>query len=312
MATHTQAANPVESGSVPVCGVLESFLGHVQIFDASRTQVIDVTPKQKLLCGSWISVEDGVAEIRHLKGFEVEVGAHSFAQILDPTSGSNMEKDHFALLRGQMVLKSKTKSTLQVSTANARVKVSQAQAYLIYSTDYNETQLLGIEGQSEIQNRYLETRGIRVSQAQYSTLGFNPNRPTPTQPRVVAMKAVHERLNGIGVSKDLTKVMFGEAKALAQTQMPVTLKSEIPSRGLASVTGHPEFTPPAAPAQDHFSGKVENVISKNAAQNSRKSSHSKSVSMKKQPVSTQDRVPAAQSNEKQKLLKKLSEMVIEE
>ena len=133
LVTQGHAANPVESGGVPVCGVLESFIGHVQLFDASRTQVIDVTPKQKLICGSWVSVEDGIAEISHRSGFDVEVGAHSFIQILDPASGSRLEKDHFTLLRGQMILKSTQKKALQVSTANARVIANQAEAFLLYS-----------------------------------------------------------------------------------------------------------------------------------------------------------------------------------
>jgi len=312
LVTQGHAANPVESGGVPVCGVLESFIGHVQLFDASRTQVIDVTPKQKLICGSWVSVEDGIAEISHRSGFDVEVGAHSFIQILDPASGSRLEKDHFTLLRGQMILKSTQKKALQVSTANARVIANQAEAFLLYSTDYNETQVLGISGQTEIQNRYLETRGIRVSQSQYSTLGFNPNRPTPTQPKVVAMKAIQARLKTMGVSKDLTSQMVGEAKALVQTQLPVSLKSEIPERGLASVSVHPEFQKSVAPTvevKDHFLGQSENVISQSERGRSRVPS--KTVTRTPASVSPK-RAVTSKSEERQQLLKKLSEIKIEE
>ncbi len=332
-----QAATPAESGVIPVCGVLESFNGHVQVFDASRSHVIDVTPHQKLLCGSWVSVEDGVATISHHQGFTVQVGAKSFAQILDPAAGSGQEKDHFTLMRGQMVMKSAGKKSLQVSTANARVIVNQAEAYLIYSTDFNETQVLGISGQTEIQNRYLETRGIRVSQSQYSTLGFNPNRPTPAQPKVVAMKAVQSRLDQMGVSKDLASQMLGEAKALVQTQLPVSLKSEMPERGLASVSEHPEFShrenqssnnssndsrkyaaeESQKESTDYFRGQSENVISNHAPSpvaHAAPKSHANQKFYKKSsrsPASVSNKT-VSPSDEKQKLLKKLSEIEIEE
>jgi hypothetical protein len=310
------ASNPIESGVVPVCGVLESFIGHVQVFDATRSQVVDVMPKQKLLCGSWVSVEDGVAFLSHAQGFEVQIGARSFVQILDPASGSQNDKDHFTLLRGQMVLKSPQKKALQVSTANARVIANQAEAFLLYSTDYNETQVLGISGQTEIQNRYLETRGIRVSQSQYSTLDFNPNRPTPAQPKVVAMKLIQERLQNLGVSKDLSSQMLGEAKALVQTQLPVSLKSDMPERGLASVSEHPEFPreqQKVQPTQDHFLGQSENVISKNTPKVIQRPTvaHGKPMAKgasRRTPAS----VEAKGDSEKQMLLKKLSEIEIEE
>jgi len=238
------ASYPDENAAVIACGRLESFQGSVQVFDTTRTSAIDVKPNQKLQCGDWISVTQGTAVIRHNLGFQVTLGAGSFLQILDPQSGDNPEKDHFALYRGQAVFKSVGRAPeMKVATANARARFRNSEGYLLYSYDFHVSQLVGIAGVSRIENRFLDARPIAVARSQVSSMGELANRVVPRLARTVSMASVKERLARLGVTADMQKQMVERMKTLAETRMPVGLASES-KRSPASVA--PVETPTAS------------------------------------------------------------------
>lgn len=322
LAPSALASHPGESGAVIACGRLESFQGNVQVFDAARTSTIDVKPNQKLQCGDWISVVQGKAIIRHKLGFQVTLGAGSFLQILDPQSGENPEKDHFALYRGQGLFKASEKDPeLKVATANARARFRNSEGYFLYSYDFHVSQLVGIQGRSRLENRFLDARPIAVARSQVTSMGELGSRPVPRLARTVSMASVKERLARLGVTADLQKQMVDQMKVLAETRMPAKLESERSSgeRRPASVA---PVESPSAQSLAHFElsrPKPEHADDENPIPAKRAVSSVRSAGKKSGQVARHEVYPAEESaasrggssreeTEKQRLLRKLSEI----
>lgn len=310
------AAQSHEGGAIIPCGSLQTFTGDVQVFDASRTQVVDVANDRRLQCGDWVAVNQGQATIRHYAGYVVVLGAGSFIQIQDPQAGDNPEKDHFALYRGQAVFKSdQTGKVLKVATANARAKFSASEGYLLYSTDQQISQLVGISGKSVLENRFLDVRPTTVSMSEYASMGELEGRPIPSQARAVSMVSVRERLARLGVKEDVQRQMIDTMRSLAQTKMPVRLEPANPERRIASeLPSHAKNEMPTRPAAAPMSMTAyelsqkpdgEHPISKERRRSP--ASSAKTASWKSEPREAKSRADL----EKERILKELSEIEAE-
>ncbi len=60
-----------ESEKVPICGLLKKSVGNIQILDENRIPIFQSTPRTVLPCGSWVSVNQGWAQIEHSEGVEI-------------------------------------------------------------------------------------------------------------------------------------------------------------------------------------------------------------------------------------------------
>lgn len=218
------AEHTVENGRGIPCGTLVSFLGAVEVFDSSRTHVEDIAYGKKLHCGSWISVEDGLAVIEHTEGFQFYIGKNSFFQILDPQEGNNPDHDHAQLYRGDIVVSAPAKKEARVTTANARARLTNSKAFLFYAENLLETQYVGLEGQSSFENRWVSSGSVTVGVAKISTLGNSETRVHPSDPRLVEHKSIVDRLIALGIPKEINQRLAVITKSESRIRMPVKLK----------------------------------------------------------------------------------------
>ena len=84
------------------CGILENFLGDVQILGVDRSTLIDPKIHAPLPCGTWVSVNRGWAQIRHQNGPHVHLSGQTFVQLNDFRKEGDFKDDHFILYRGQI------------------------------------------------------------------------------------------------------------------------------------------------------------------------------------------------------------------
>lgn len=325
LVTSAHASQSHEGGAIIPCGSLQTFTGDVQVFDASRTQVVDVANDKRLQCGDWVAVNQGQATIRHHAGYVVILGAGSFIQIQDPQGGDNPEKDHFALYRGQAIFKSsRADQELKVATANARAKFKASEGYFLYSTDWQISQLVGISGKSVLENRFLDVRPTVVSTSEYASMGELEGRPIPSQARAVSMASVRERLARLGVKEDVQRQMIDTMRVLAQMKMPTRLEPANPERRIASELPSQLKNESARPSAALAPVPAPELPSMTAYELSQKPDGEHPISRERQ----RQRQPAAQAkaaiwkaeprqpksrtdSEKERILKELSEIEIE-
>ena len=237
-AIQSKAEHPVENGAGVACGELVSFIGKVEVFNSSRTHVEDIHYGKKLNCGDWISVEDGQAVLVHQAGFKLLVGKNTFLQILDPQDGANSGKDHAQLYRGEAVIDANSKNEVRITTANARAKVTRSKSLLLFTETTLETQFVGLEGQSIIENRWISGSDVRVDVAKVSVLGSSDTRIHPSDPKLIDHKSIADRLMSMGVSKELNQRIAVIVKSESRVRMPAKLKVVASNPGQKPADSH--------------------------------------------------------------------------
>lgn len=217
------ASEPVESGAGMKCGVLRSFVGEVQVFDATRTHLGDAAFGTKLNCGDWISVDQGKAVIENLSGATLLVSGGTFIQILDPSSGENPDHAHFALYRGELFLQ--TEKSVQLLTPNGLARIAKGGAFVLYSPTREATQVVGLGAKASLANRFFAERSVPTEFAKVVEFSNPVERLSPDAARIVNAKDLNERLTKLGAKPELLASIEKAAKAGAKIRMPVTLAS---------------------------------------------------------------------------------------
>jgi hypothetical protein len=71
-----------EKSAQGVCGVMQDFMGKVEILDSTRTKILDSNINASFNCGSWVSVKSGWAQIRYRDGQKLRLGHDTLIQVL--------------------------------------------------------------------------------------------------------------------------------------------------------------------------------------------------------------------------------------
>jgi hypothetical protein len=240
--TRALASEPHESGAGKVCGVLRSFEGETQIFDYTRTHLGDASFGTKLHCGDWVSVDKGKATIELSVGAGVLAGENTFFQILDPQSGENPDQAHLALYRGEF-LAQPAKIEIRIVTPNAIGRVAKGGAYVVYASAAEETQIVGLGGETTLENRFFPEPRMTAGFGKVVTFANPVERLLPDQARFVNARDLNERLARLGVPVAVRDMLEKAVKVGSKTKMPVTLATTAKAapKGMIHVAPGGEF-----------------------------------------------------------------------
>ena len=181
----------------PVCALIESFDGAVQILDSSRTQIMEPSRKAPVLCGSWISVErGGWIHLKHRDGHRLSFSSGTFAEIPNNNFDGKYSGEHVVLYRGKVYGEAALGShELKMMTANARAHLGRGTAVLVYDQKQEETQLIALESEAWFENRFAASKRIKVKAGEASSLNFKLLRVIPSAVRAVALASVRSVLS---------------------------------------------------------------------------------------------------------------------
>ncbi len=230
------AEEPVDSGVSPVCGSLDTFNGKVQVFDADRSVIRDVTTGMRIHCGDWVSVESGLAHIRQIQsGAKLTFTAGTFAQVVNAGSTTSSIREHLVLYRGEVYAKQASKEEFRIITPQARVTFSASEGYVLAQDSLGQTQILMVEGRSKIQNRFVEHSPVVVGEGKFSKVGASNNRNLPLDPRFAEPNMMQERLEKFAVAPKKIAALVAMARKSARPALPAKLKGSS-DRRIASVS----------------------------------------------------------------------------
>jgi len=198
-ASNATPARP-RPGPAP-CAVLEDFMGRIEILDESRSRMIQPTLHAGVSCGSWLSIEDGWARLKHRDGHRFHIGPQSFVQLPENNADGKFAGDHLVLFRGQIYADSGIGANeLRVITANARSRIQQGAAVVLFNEKEEESQVIALENSASLENRFSPTKKMIVKAGESSTLNFKLLRVVPSGARAVSVSHLRPVLSDLRVS----------------------------------------------------------------------------------------------------------------
>jgi len=228
----TPSAMAVENTAVlrgtlsTACGEVEAFGGEVQLFDPTRTRVIEVSKKASVPCGGWVSVgpSEGWILVHQRDGYQVNLGTGAFVQFPSAHEGG-AGKDALVVFRGQAYVKSLISgSEIQLITPNARARLGQGTVLFSYQSNESQSQLISLEGRASIENRFAGQRRIQLNPGEASSLDFQSLRVVPSTPQAVSLASVDARLKPLF----LDETSRGEALAAIRKRAERKLAARLP------------------------------------------------------------------------------------
>lgn len=221
---------PAGENAVP-CAILQRFDGEVQVLDATRNQLLKTTLKAGVPCGSWISIREGWAELRHREGHVVKMGPETFMEIYDPRQNpASKSPDQYLLIRGRLWVSSpKGVPNAKVQTANAEVTLTGATALVAYHPDEEETQLMTTDGAASISNRYSPDSSVTTNAGEMSTLNLKLLRVVPTAAAAVNLASLHAVMSGMPIEPKERELAL--AAAQKRIERKFASKLEVSAKG---------------------------------------------------------------------------------
>lgn len=230
--TDAQAREGESPASAPLlCGTLERASGQVQLLDATRTQLIDPSPKMAIPCGTWASIGPGPGWVilRHRNGFRIYAGPGAFFQV------STDERDNLILYRGELYVQSQGAGPeLSVLTANARASLGQGTMVVLFSQAEEESQVIALEHTATIENRFQDSTKVKVRAGEASSLNLKLLRTVPTQPMAVSIAGLKGKLASFPVSAKDEHEAIRATHERQETKFPDPLPPPTGGRSLAS------------------------------------------------------------------------------
>ena len=231
MAPTVASARPEVTASPALrCGTITSLVGTVAILDSDRREFREVAVGGPVYCGDWVSTESGRIQLKLPRVGRVTIGAQTFLQLLDATSGENLEHDDFVLYRGDAYYEGATKGhAVHLVTPNARVTFSEGNHIVSYAEDAHSSQLIALQGASTIENRYLKHPPWKVTGGHFSVLademGKTPSRTLPGTPIVPDPKGLEAKLLALDVPTATRKSILDAVSTLVKHKEVVRLGS---------------------------------------------------------------------------------------
>lgn len=177
------------------CAVLSRFEGDVQILNSTRTELVYTTLRAMIPCGGWITVHQGWARITHKSGVELRLGPETFAELYGAAP-------HAILYRGRMLVESDGGTPeFKAVTANGEITFKRGHALVAYSPGDEETQLIVLENEAHLSNRFVASRKTRVRAGEMSALNLKLLRVVPTNPAAMTTASMKEVLEEMPVSQ---------------------------------------------------------------------------------------------------------------
>ena len=182
------------------CGILESFSGNLQILDSTRSHLLETNVRSPIPCGSWVSVSQGWAQIRHQNGPHVHLGSQTFIQLVDFRKDDQFKDDHLVLYKGQVYVQAGNgEEEFRLVSSGGRARVKRGKIIFIFNTQDDETQLIALENSATLENRFEPTRKIKVHDGEATELNFNMVRVVPGLPRALSISSLKPKLTELRV-----------------------------------------------------------------------------------------------------------------
>jgi len=182
------------------CGILENFMGDVQILDASRTHLIDATHRAAIACGSWVSVNEGWVQIRHQNGPHLHLGRQTYVQFSlrhDATSPESYpeSQDQLTLYRGLIYVQAGGgEEEFRILSASGRARVKHGKIIFLFNSKENESQLIALENSATLENRFESNRKVTLQAGETSELNFTLERIIPSLPKAISIASLKPKL----------------------------------------------------------------------------------------------------------------------
>ena len=223
------------------CGQVTATEGAVLISPSDRTQIIQAHNKSPVPCGAWITIKEGWAQIVLNDGMKFRLSSESFAQILDPA----FEKDQLALIRGQVLVKaSGGMGPYSVVTANSRVKFQDTFGVVVYMSDEEDTQVLGLGAHPlAFENRFSEKNTMKVVRGQISTMSLKQLRTIPSTPEYAAQDTLLAMGEDMQLDAGEVKRLVAEIQPKGQRHLASVVTREPEKRGWIPHTSQDEEAP---------------------------------------------------------------------
>ena len=231
----TVEPSPQASGTheKEICGSLEVFEGDVQILDETRTHLIELKRKAPLPCGCWISSNEGWVHLKHVAGPSLNLGAGSYVQLL----GEKSKTEQVVVYQGQVYADvNGVESVFKLGSALGRVKTQRGKmVYLAGYADHSSSQLIVLEDSAIFENRFEDSRNVKVSEGEMSELRFDLSRVIPQNPTPIAVATLKPKLFDLRIDEKIQSKAFN----LAMKRQERTL-AELGSEGHPKAEKKPE------------------------------------------------------------------------
>ncbi len=255
----TGDAVKAEKSEKELCGSLEVFEGDVQILDDTRTHLIELKRKAPLPCGCWISSNEGWVHVKHSAGPKLNLGAHSYVQLL----GSRSKSEQVVIYQGQVYAEvGAGDGEFKLGSALGRVRVKQGKVvYLSGYTENSSSQLIVLEDSANFENRFEDSRMVAVKEGEMSELRFDLFRVIPQSPTPISVAALKPKLFDLRVDEKVQARAFGLATKRQERTLAEPLV-EAPSQGvggrkIASIPGEGSGSEVGNPAENSKSKKIQ-------------------------------------------------------
>lgn len=236
--------NPGEqSGDLP-CAILEDYAGSLNIMDSSRTHLIESKKKAAIPCGGWISTGAGRAKVSHRDGYEFIVAANTFVQVTENNTDGKHSGDSMVLFKGEVWAKAPAgHPDFRIVTPNARVRIQKGSGIVLFSHAEEDTQLVALDGQQAIENRFSPSASVVTKAGEASHLNLRQMRTVPTAPRAVSVASLKAKLGAF----QLGEKEHDFAVRVAQARADRTFPSELPKTAPTTLASDLQnFTPEPA------------------------------------------------------------------
>ncbi|MEK6706707.1 MAG: hypothetical protein AABZ06_13060 [Bdellovibrionota bacterium] len=309
------AAQPQASQAAPVpCGVVKAFSGATQLMDSSRTYMADIGKNSVVECGSWISVESGWVQIRHRDGYQINISPGSFVGLPEYNMDGKFSGDAVLLFRGQVFVRAGGgERELKVITPNARIRVVNGSAVVLFSSEHEESQVIATERLAYIENRFEPSKKMTVAEGQASNLNFKLLRVVPSPARAVSLASLKPKLHELGLDEHERSNALDVAKEQQDRKLaalPVLEKKSPPDDSTRVSYERHRSTEVDEKLNTHLTRKLTGEVSAGEEMlspglTSHKRGRSKASKVEIEEVSGAGSISSADGSEKKKILNEL-------
>lgn len=207
------ASEPAPESAPMPCATVQEFSGDVEIVDSTRSHLVALPDEKGVPCGGWITIKKGFVRISHRDGHRIHLGSESFVQIVQNDQPGVGGSDTLVLLKGELYAKVNPGSPeLRVLSANGRARIRKGSGVVVYSGLDDTTQLIAVEGEASLENRFQGSRKTKLRGGESSRLDFRLARITPSMARAVALSSLRPKLISLRVPARETLIGLKLAK----------------------------------------------------------------------------------------------------
>jgi len=264
----------------------------VQLLDSTRSDFQAIEKGGAIHCGDWIGTDDGAVDFKLASGVRVIVGPRTFLQVTRASAGS--EQDPIVLYRGEVFVDASKPAS--VVSANARLRIQNGKAVVLFVEDSNETQVVNLDGKMSFENRFLTDRPMQLASGFVSMFGANRERTVPNDPLLADAASLEKHLKSLEVPSALQEKVIAQAKVRAKTQTVVKFGD------FSKPTAVAKETHPVTPAGGRMPASVSHE-KPSTAHHAESSGHAARSSAREADEEKIERLPAAHKSRSPKIAK---------